>query len=40
VSALGGVHSLKLFCCSGISDVSALGGVHTLNLMVVQASVM
>ena len=32
VSALGGVHTLDLFACTGISDVSALGGVHTLNL--------
>jgi hypothetical protein len=32
VSALGGVHSLKLSSCQGISDVSALGGVHFLDL--------
>jgi hypothetical protein len=29
---LGGVHSLKLSSCQGISDVSALGGVHFLDL--------
>jgi hypothetical protein len=31
VSALGGVHSLKLCFCQGISDVSALGGVYSLD---------
>jgi hypothetical protein len=29
---LGGVHSLNLCDCDGISDVSALRGVHSLNL--------
>ena len=33
VSALGGVHTLDLSECTGISDVSALGGVHTLDLL-------
>ena len=32
VSALGGVHTLNLRECTGISDVSALGGVHYLDL--------
>ena len=29
---LGGVHTLNLSGCDGITDVSALGGVHTLDL--------
>ena len=32
VSALGSVHTLNLYRCTGITDVSALGSVHTLNL--------
>ena len=32
VSALGGVQTLSLFHCRGITDVSALGGVHTLSV--------
>ena len=29
---LGGVHTLNLSLCNGITDVSALGGVYALNL--------
>ena len=32
VSALGEVHTLRLYWCSGITDASALGGDHTLTL--------
>lgn len=32
VSALGAVHSLKLFSCHGVADVSSLTAVHTLTL--------
>ena len=32
VLTLGGVHTLTLHDCPGITDVSALGGVHTLTL--------
>eukprot|EP01137_Pigoraptor_chileana_P035214 Opistho-2@28915 len=32
VSVLGGVHTLDLSYCDGVTHVSALGGVHSLNL--------
>ncbi len=33
VSALGGVHTVKLYDCKGIIDFSALGQVHDLDLL-------
>ena len=32
VSALGNVHTLRLYNCRGVTDVSALGNVHNLLL--------
>ena len=31
MSALGGVHTLNLWGCGGVTDVSVLGGVHNLQ---------
>jgi hypothetical protein len=36
---LGGVHSLYLSWCEGISDVEALGGVHSLHSSEVPGSI-